>query len=71
MLVMCTVFNLNPELFQFNLIIVGNLMCFVKPCTLVQILAPKFDCFSFVTFVCVLLRIVYTMYIKSYLPRVI
>lgn len=52
-LVMCTVFNLNPELFQFNLIIVGNLMCFVKPCTLVQIFAPKFDFVFLLSLSCV------------------
>lgn len=53
MLVMCTVFNLNPELFQFNLIIVGNLMWFVKPCTLVQIFAPKFDFVFLLSLSCV------------------
>lgn len=49
----CTVFNLNPELFQFILIIVGNLMWFVKPCTLVQILAPKFDFVFLLSLSCV------------------
>lgn len=70
---MCTVFNLNPELFQFHFINVLNLMWFVKPYTLAQIFAPTFDFvfLLFVTLVCVLLRIVYTLYIESYLPRVI